>query len=149
MKQTAPAAHDYAAGTDWNSGASAGTASAVVQPVGGIVLPPSPAPSSASGCSMADFNGFTPGRIALIQRGTCNFGVKVLNAQSAHASGVIIFNEGNPGRASLFSGSMIDSQGNPFIANIPVAFVPFDTGQRLYNEYAHPAAGAALPRIDL
>jgi hypothetical protein len=149
LKQTAPAAHDYVLGTDWNPGASAGTASAVVQPVGGIVLPPTPSPSSASGCSMADFNGFVPGRIALIQRGTCNFGVKVLNAQSAHASGVIIFNEGNPNRTGPFSGSMVDSQNNPFIATIPVAFVPFDTGQRLYNESTHPAAGAAPPHLDL
>src|SRR3954454_66272 len=39
LKQTAPAAHDYVLGTDWNPGASAGTASAIVQPVGGIVLP--------------------------------------------------------------------------------------------------------------
>jgi hypothetical protein len=149
MTQTAPAAHDYVLSTDWNPGASAGTASAIVQPVGGIVLPPTPSPSSASGCSMTDFNAFVPGRIALIQRGGCNFGVKVLNAQSAHASGVIIFNEGNPDRTGPLSGSMLDSQNNPFIANIPVAFVPFDIGQRLYNEYAHPAAGAAAPHVDL
>ena len=60
-------------------------------------MPPDPnGSSSASGCSAGDFTGFTAGNIALIQRGTCNFGMKVLNAQAAGASGVIIFNEGNP-----------------------------------------------------
>ena len=39
--------------------------------------------------------GFEEGDIALIQRGTCDFVVKVANAQEAGASGVIIFNEGN------------------------------------------------------
>jgi hypothetical protein len=28
----------------------------------------------ASGCTAADFTGFVPGRIALIQRGSCFFG---------------------------------------------------------------------------
>ena len=47
----------------------------------------------------ADFAGFTPGDIALIQRGTCAFRIKADNAPAAGASGVVIFNEGNtPGR---------------------------------------------------
>jgi hypothetical protein len=52
-----------------------------------------------------------PGGIALIQRGSCNFGVKVLNAQAAGAAGVIIFNEGNsnPDRTGLLIGSMLDA----------------------------------------
>lgn len=36
--------------------------------------------------------GFTPGNIALIDRGVCEFGVKALNADNAGASGVIIIN---------------------------------------------------------
>ena len=56
--------------TDWNPGQSTGTANAAVQPAGGIVIPPTPTPSSTSGCTAADFSGFVPGRIALIQRGS-------------------------------------------------------------------------------
>jgi hypothetical protein len=149
LEQTSPAPHDYALTDDWNPGQSTGTASADVQPAGGIVIPPTSTPSSSSGCTMADFNGFTPGRIALIQRGTCNFGVKVLNAQSAGASGVIIFNEGNPGRTGVLSGSLQDSAGNPIIPTIPVAFTSLDIGQRLYNEYQQAQAGAAPPHLDL
>jgi hypothetical protein len=142
MRQTQPAVHDYALGDDWNPGQSTGTASAVVQPVGGILIPSTG--GSTSGCSAADFAGFTAGNIALIQRGTCTFSAKVANAQDAGASGVIVFNEGNsPSRTAVFGGSLSS------IPTIPVAFVSFATGQRLYNEYLHPAAGALPPHIDL
>lgn len=44
--------------------------------------------------------GFTPGRIALLDRGFCEFGVKVLNAERAGAKAVVIANHlaelGNP-----------------------------------------------------
>ena len=39
-----------------------------------------------------------PSDIALIQRGTCTFGIKALNAQKAGAEAVIIFNQGNTPR---------------------------------------------------
>ena len=53
-------------------------------PTNDIVIPPPAEPSSTSGCEAADF----PGRaaepeIALIQRGTCTFEVKVANAAAA------------------------------------------------------------------
>ena len=86
---------------------------------GGIIIPATPTPSSSSGCTAADFSGFA-GKIALIQRGTCNFGVKVLNAQAAGAVGVIIFNEGNPGRTDVFGGSLVDATDTPIVPTIPV-----------------------------
>src|SRR5262249_52586682 len=98
LREVSPSAHDYLLGTEWGPGKSLGAAQAALQPAGGIVLPPTPTSSSASGCTAAYFSGFVAGRIALVQRGGCNFGVKVLNAQAAGASGVVIFNEGNPGR---------------------------------------------------
>jgi hypothetical protein len=55
-----------------------------------------------SGCQAADFAGFVPGWIALLQRGTCTFELKASNAYSAGASAVIIFNNA-PG---LFTGSL-------------------------------------------
>ncbi len=99
---------------------------------------------------MADFSGFTAGRIALIQRGSCNFGVKVQNAQAAGASGVIIFNEGNPDRTALLSGSLVDAAGNPIIPTIPVAFTSFAIGQDLYNQYQDAVkGGTALPVMNI
>ena len=86
-------------------------------------------------CSPDDFTGFIAGKIALIQRGTCNFGVKVLNAEAAGASGVVIFNEGNPGRTGVASGSMVDADNNPFVPTIPVAFTSFAIGNRALDEY--------------
>ena len=87
FSEVSPTSHDYALSDEWNPGQSLGTATGDLQPAGGIVIPPTPTPSSASGCTAADFSGFVPGRIALVQRGTCNFGVKALNAQAAGATG--------------------------------------------------------------
>src|SRR5256885_5108636 len=136
FSQTSPTSQGFVLNPDWGPGQSTGSVTGgIVQPVGGIVLPPTPTSSSTSGCSASDFNGFTGGRIALIQRGGCNFGVKAQNAQAAGASGVIIFNEGNPGRTGLLIGSLADAAGNPIIPTIPVAFTTFDVGQDLFNQY--------------
>jgi hypothetical protein len=143
FSEASPTARDFVLSNDWNPGQSTGTASnAAVQPVGGIVIPPTDTPSSASGCSTADFDGFVAGRVALIQRGTCNFGVKVQNAQAAGASGVIVFNEGNPGRTSVFAGSLQDANNQPIIPTIPVAFTAFDIGQHFYDAYHSGTPGS-------
>jgi hypothetical protein len=134
--EVSPTPHTYTLNNDWGPGQSTGTANAAIQPAGGIVLPPDPNGStSTSGCTAADFSGFTAGRIALIQRGGCNFGVKVQNAQAAKASGVIIFNEGNPGRTDLLIGSLVDAAGNPIVPTIPVAFITFAGGTALLDQY--------------
>jgi len=133
--EVSPTARSYVLLTDWGPGQSTGTANAPIQPAGGIVLPPTPQSSSTSGCTSTDFTGFVSGRIALIQRGGCNFGVKIQNAQAAGASGVIIFNEGNPGRTDLLIGSIVDANGTPFVPNIPVAFTTFAVGQDLLNQF--------------
>ena len=61
--------------------------------------------------------------------------MKVQNAQAAGASGVIVFNEGNPGRTSVFSGSLQDANDQPIIPTIPVAFTSFDIGKHFYDTY--------------
>jgi hypothetical protein len=148
--EVSPTARNFTLVTDWNPGTSNGTADADIQPAGGIVLPPTETSSSTSGCTAADFSGFTSGRIALIQRGGCNFGVKVLNAQAAGATGVVIFNEGNPGRTAVLSGSLLDADNNPFVPAIPVAFTSFDIGQDLLNQYqAAVQNGSPLPTTSL
>jgi hypothetical protein len=152
FSQISPTPHDYVLNDEWGPGQSTGTVTGgTVQPAGGIVLPPTPTPSSASGCSASDFSGFVPGRIALIQRGTCFFGVKVQNAQAAGAAGVIIFNEGNtdPDRTGLQIGSLQDAAGNPIIPTIPVAFTTFAVGQSLYNQaqQSPPVMSLSIPAI--
>jgi hypothetical protein len=152
FSQTSPTPHDYVLNDEWGPGQSTGTVTGgTVQPAGGIVLPPTTTPTSASGCTASDFNGFVPGRIALVQRGSCNFGVKVLNAQAAGAAGVIIFNEGNtnPDRTGLLIGSLVDAAGNPIIPTIPVAFTTFAVGQALYDQaqQSPPVMSLSIPAV--
>src|SRR5919112_2557979 len=90
-----------------------------------LTLPPTPQPSSTSGCEAADFAGFTSGNIALIQRGTCTFEEKVANAVNAGAVGVIVFNEGQPRRTNAF-GARMDSP-----KTIPVLSASFAVGEEL------------------
>ena len=104
MREESPTPQSFGLGTEFNPGPVAGSTTSKLQPAAGIVVPPTPTPSSASGCSASDFVGFGIGNIALIQRGTCNFSVKVANAEAAGASAAVIFNEGNPGRTAPAAG---------------------------------------------
>jgi Zn-dependent M28 family amino/carboxypeptidase len=127
----------YDLGSEWGPGQSLGMTTATLAAAGGIIIPPTQFSTSTSGCTAADFPSSISGHVALIQRGGCNFGVKVLNAQAAGATGVVIFNEGNPGppdRTGLLIGSMVDANDNPFIPTIPVAFTTFAVGQALYEQ---------------
>src|SRR5436190_19676063 len=67
--ESGAASQDFKLVEQWNPGSIAGHAEGDLQPAGGIVIPPDPAGStSTSGCTSADFSGFTAGNIALIQR---------------------------------------------------------------------------------
>ena len=72
-------------------------------PTNDIVIPPTPEPSSTSGCEPSDFPpaSATEPQVALIQRGTCFFEDKAKNAEAAGYDAAIIFNEGQPGRDEL------------------------------------------------
>lgn len=50
---------------------------------------------SDSGCEIEDFDGFTEGNIALIQRGGCAFATKAANALEAGAAAAMVFNQGS------------------------------------------------------
>ena len=151
--QVSPVAHDYGLLDEWGPGQSLGSVTgAELQAAGGIIIPPTVTPTSTSGCTMADFSGFVAGRIALIQRGGCNFGVKVLNAKAAGASGAVIFNEGNqdPDRTGLLIGSLVDAAGNRIVPDIPVAFTTFAVGNALFSQYQNAvASGTALPTLSV
>jgi Zn-dependent M28 family amino/carboxypeptidase len=131
FSQTSPTAQTFALVSQWNPAHSKGaTTDTPVQPAGGIVFPPSTGGStSTSGCSSTDFSGFTAGDIALIQRGGCTFAQKVANATAAFASGVIIFNEGNPTRTGVINGTLNGT------ASIPVAFTSWAIGNAFYQQY--------------
>jgi hypothetical protein len=144
MSELSPTAHDYQLLDEWNPGRSMGSTTADLQGgIGGTVLPP--VGGSTSGCAASDFADFTPGNIALIQRGTCTFSQKIANAQAAGASGVVLFNEGNtPERSVVFSGTLSS------IPTIPVAFTSFAIGNALNTQYEQAVtASTALPRMTL
>jgi Zn-dependent M28 family amino/carboxypeptidase len=69
-----------------------------------------------------DFVGFAPGNIALIERGAIYFRDKVLNAEAAGATGVIIYNYVD----NLLLGTLMDMS-----TNIPSVLVPQGIGLNL------------------
>ncbi|MFI7455608.1 M20/M25/M40 family metallo-hydrolase [Nonomuraea sp. NPDC049714] len=113
---------DYVAMGDSPAGSASGQTQAV-----DVVLPPGEPNSSTSGCEASDFDGFVAGRIALMQRGTCNFRVKVDNAMAAGASGAIVFNEGQEGRTEVDLNPVLGGPG----VTIPSFFTSFAVGQEL------------------
>ena len=124
LERVAPLPAPLPAGVFAFSGAGDVTAAAhLVDPQ----MPPAPAPNtSTSGCEAADFAGFPAGTIAVIQRGTCTFAVKAANAQAAGALAVVIYNEGQPGRTDVLTGSL----GGPGIT-IPVVGTSFAVAQEI------------------
>ncbi|MFI7742777.1 M20/M25/M40 family metallo-hydrolase [Kocuria rhizosphaericola] len=83
--------------------------------------------ASTSGCEAEDFAGFVAGNIALLQRGTCTFGVKAANAQAAGASAVLIFNTGLPGEEGVVAGTL----GEPGATTLPVVGLSHAAGTAL------------------
>jgi PA domain len=131
--EVTPTAHTFTYNSEFLPATSTGNVTAPMQPAGGIVIPPNPlppGPNSASGCNASDFGSSMVGKIALIQRGTCTFATKVQNAYAAGAVGVVIFNEGQPGRTDVIGISL-----GAITPSIPVAFTSFAVGQTLYNEF--------------
>lgn len=123
LQQTAPITATYETGAF--TGTGFGTITASVTPVDINLVPPR---ANDSGCEAADFTGFPAGDIALIQRGTCTFALKALNAEAAGASAVIIFNQGNdPTREDLIIGTL----GGTNVVGIPVVGASFADGVAL------------------
>lgn len=110
----------------FDSGSPEGTATGTLRPIDLVLNPAGPANSSSSGCEAADFAGMPAGSIALVQRGTCGFNVKVLNAQAAGAAAVIVMNEGQPGRTGL-----VNMIGDATGLTIPAVFTTYDAGFNL------------------
>lgn len=129
LQQLTPtsAAHPHAGAT----GTGEGDVTAAVVPVD-VNLTGTRA--NSSGCEAADFTGFPTGAIALVQRGTCPFAAKAINAEQAGASGVIIFNQGDASagdRFGVISPTLSPTPDNPTVVDIPVVGTSFAAGQSL------------------
>lgn len=94
--------------------------------------PTTTASNSNAGCETADFNGFPSGNIALIQRGSCDFGLKVENAKAAGAAGVILFNEGTIGQDDRI-GILIPTLAGYDATGVPVIGTDYATGRALLD----------------
>jgi len=128
LERISPDPKTFVNGTDFLTmlQSGSGDATAPLQAVD-VVMPPTG--GSTSGCEASDFAGFTPGNVALIQRGTCTFLLKAQNAQAAGASAAIIYNEGNtPDREGLLAGTLVEPG-----VNIPVVGTSFAVGEELFN----------------
>ncbi|MFC9917868.1 M28 family peptidase [Agromyces binzhouensis] len=134
LSQLTPIQADYSTGAF--SGTGAGDVTGNVVPVD---LDLGLGNTSTSGCQPEDFAGLDfsgPNDIALVQRGACNFGDKALNAETAGAEAVVIFNQGNTAeRTALIvanAGTLTD--GTPITHGIPVVGASYDDGVALSAE---------------
>ena len=129
LERISPAPRAFIRIADFATAHFSGSGEVTAEVVAVNLIVPSPEPNaSVSGCEAADFAGFPPGRIALVQRGTCLFRVKVDNALAAGAAGVILFNEGNDGRTAL----IIPLLSEPAVS-LPVVGTTFAVGDELRN----------------
>ena len=90
---------------------------------------------------MSDFPAVTSGAVALIQRGTCAFTLKLQNAVEAGAVGVILFNEGDSaGRSNALFRSADPGY------TIPAVLSSFAVGEELYTLYKSEPEPDRQPR---
>jgi Zn-dependent M28 family amino/carboxypeptidase len=141
FSQTAPQERDFEPFTNTGDydvmtySGSGEVVDAAVVPTNDVVIPPTPQPSSDSGCQPGDFApaSGTEDQVALIQRGGCDFVVKAQNAEAAGYDAAIVFNEGqrdvpNDDRRGVVFGTL----GEPG-TGIPVVGVSFALGRELYE----------------
>lgn len=141
LEQISPTPTTYVDGVDYDSMQFSGDGDVTAPLTAVDLVVPSPASNtSTSGCEAADFTGFTVGHIALMQRGTCNFVVKLQNAQAAGAVGIIVLNEGDPapGRNGLNLGTL----GSP--QTLPAVTTSFPIGNALRNGVLNGPTGLTL-----
>lgn len=132
-----PPTSAWAEGSDYANMEFSGTGNVVDAPIAVIDFtePTTQASASSAGCEDSDFPaGATSlaGTVAVIQRGTCNFAVKAVNAQNHGAAAVIIFNEGtvnDPERQGMINGTL----GADNTYTIPVLEATYTVGRYLVD----------------
>lgn len=120
----------------------AGFGAEVTSPVSGeFVIVSDGTPTANEGCNTLVNAAQIAGKIALVRRGTCEFGLKALNAQNAGAIATVIYN--NQGGDVLLSPGAGAVGGQ---VTIPVTFIGQDNGDELAAAtQAGTAAGALVP----
>ncbi len=122
-----PGEVSWTEGTDYQvapySGGGSVTTSASV-----VDLDLGPGNGSTSGCEAGDFAGFDAGDIAVIQRGSCFLSQKVLNAQAAGATGVVLFNQGD---TEDREGMWLATLGADTNVDIPVVLTTYAVGEAI------------------
>ena len=153
LQQLTPVAATYASGAF--TGAGFGDVTGPVIPVDINLVPPR---ATTSGCEASDFAALDfsgPNDIALIQRGgppapapTCTFAVKALNAETAGAEAVVIFNQGD---TPLREGLIVGTLGGPNVVDIPVVGASFADGAALAQagSTAHVRVDEPVTRTDV
>lgn len=93
------------------------------------------------------------GNYALVNRGTCAFGVKALNAHNAGAAGTIIVNNEPNNQAGRISvgptpGAIsVDTDGLGFVATGPVIFITSEDGTPIADAIGQGTVTATIGRI--
>lgn len=126
----------------FTEGSAEGTVTGNVVPVDLAIANPA---TSTSGCEAGDFTGLDlsgTADIVLVQRGSCEFGIKARNAQNAGAEAVVIMNQGNastPDRQDPMTNVTLIG-ANPTPLDIPVVSTSFQGGVSL----AQPGSTATV-----
>jgi len=94
-------------------------------------------PTNYTGCNAWPADTFT-GKAAVISRGSCEFGVKVLNAEQGGAEFVVIYNNAGDSLINMGAGLVGDQ------ATIPSVFIGQTDGEGMVNWYATNGAASEL-----
>jgi len=102
--------------------------------VAGTDLPPVPEtdpPTPVVNTACRQISSDVSGKAALVKRGGCTFYEKALNAQKAHATAVVLYNDA-PGLASI----TVEAPTGEVPITIPVVLIPLTDGTALAAELA-------------
>jgi len=128
--QVTPTPTEYVEPDDFYTATYSGSGDVQAAPVVPVDINLDGDRANTSGCEPEDFADFPEGAVALVQRGTCPFGQKALNADAAGAAGVLIFNQGDDNPNDDRFGVVFATLGEPGVT-IPVFGISFDLGVEL------------------
>jgi hypothetical protein len=133
-------------GTDgvWSTADFSGNGDVTAEAVVVDFTEPTTQPSaSTSGCEPEDYDGLdVQGKVVLLQRGTCEFGLKATIAASFGAIAAVIFNEGTIGVPDRNDVLLATLAGHD--VRIPVIGTDYATGRSLVD--LANGTGVTLPR---